>query len=390
MKLKLFVIPVLLLLFIRPAYCQKADSLLSKVEQWKLKHLIKGLDIHVYLDAYYVGNIGGTIPTSHTYEFQTNSPYINEARVNMFDVQINYNTSWSRLTAEFMIGDQPMLLSSSTAQWTNFLSQASLGFSFCKGLWIDFGYFQSQIGVESSMPINNLLSVPTVGTYFEPSSVLGGSLTYTTKDETWTLGAWVGNMFSLPGGKNIHVTYGLDISYNPNENLTISFNNFMGNIARSGAIYYKYLAYNNLYVTYNPIPKLNLIAQADVAFQKVSSTEIDSVRMGTMVSGLLGGRFYFLPKFAVALRAEVFYDPKEILIKYKYSGKTSEFIIYGLTGGLEFNPVKDAYIRVQYSYLTTGNPQVMPFNEVVGINPVYFYWPDFMRQCYTITTGIRF
>ena len=127
MKLKLLVLPALLLLIFHSGYSQQPDSLLSKIEQWKLKHLIKGLDIQVYLDAYYVGNIGGTIPTSHTYEFQTNSPYINEARVNMFDIQMNYNTSWSRMMAEFRLGDQPLLLTNSTAVWTSYLNQASLG-----------------------------------------------------------------------------------------------------------------------------------------------------------------------------------------------------------------------------------------------------------------------
>jgi len=387
--------PSVLLIFVLlsvagPVCSQQADSLLSKVEQWKLKHMIKGLSIQVYADAYYVGNIGGTIPTSHTYEFQTNSPYINEARLNMFDIQLNYNTSWSRMMAEFRLGDQPLLLSNSTAQWTNYLNQASLGFKIGESFWIDFGYLDSQLGVESSMPINNILSTCTVGTYFEPNSVLGGFLSWSNPDETWTTGVWAGNQFSLPDGKNIYLTYGIDVSYNPSDKLTFSFNNYLGNVAKSGVKYRKYLAYNNFYVTYNPVPKLNFTGQTDIAFQKVSSTERDSVKMGTMISGLLGGRYYLLPKFAVALRAEVFYDPEEIFVHGNHSGKTSDFIIYGLTAGLEFNPGKDAYIRLQYSYLTTGNDKVKPFNEVISDNPPDHHWPDYLRQCYTITTGLRF
>jgi hypothetical protein len=376
--------------FVLPVKPQQLDSLLSKAEQWKLKHLLRGLNIQVYFDAYYNGNVGGTIPTSHTYEFETNSPFINEARLNMFDVLLTYNNSWARLTAEYRIGDQPLLLSSETAQWTNYLSQASLGFTFGKGFWIDFGYVESQMGVESSMPVNNLLSTCTVGTYFEPTSILGGDFSYISSDEVWSIGVWAGNAFSLPYGKNIHVNYGINVSYNPSDNLTISFNNYMGNIAKSGVSYDKFLDYNNLYATYNPNSKWNFIGQADFAFQRVSSREIDSVKMGTVVSGLLGARFYFLPKFAIALRGEVYYDPKEILIGGKYTGKTNDFIIFGASAGLEFNPGKDAYIRVQYSYLTTGDPGVKPFNEVVMSDPAGHYYADYFRQCYTITTGFRF
>lgn len=390
MKQRLLLLVVLIFFFFRPACSQNPDSLLSKIEQWKLKHLLKGLTVDVYLDAYYNGNIGGSIPTTHTYEFSTNSPYINEARVNMFDVLINYTTNWSRMTAEFRLGDQPLLLSNSTAQWTNYLNQASLGFSFTKGLWIDFGYLESEIGVESSMPINNLLSTCTVGTYYEPNSVLGGFLSYTTDDQEWVIGAWAGNAFSLPSGKNIHVSYGIDVSFTPTDKFTLSFNNFMGNVAKSGASYIKYLAYNNLYATWNPTSKLNLIAQTDVGFQKVSSKDIDSVRLGTVVSGLIAARYYVVPKFALALRAEVFYDPKNIMIGKNYTGKTDDFIIYGFTAGVEFNPGKDAYIRAQYSFLTTGQPDVMPFNEIFTNSIPAHYWPDYQRQCYTITTGLRF
>ncbi|MEI7501498.1 MAG: hypothetical protein WCK84_13750, partial [Bacteroidota bacterium] len=42
--------------------------------------------------------IGGTIPTSHTYEFQSNSPYINQVRVNMLDLDIQFENRWARAT----------------------------------------------------------------------------------------------------------------------------------------------------------------------------------------------------------------------------------------------------------------------------------------------------
>jgi len=388
--IRLLLFPLILMLINLPCRSQALDSLLSKAEQWKLKHLMKGLSLDVYMDAYYVGNIGGTIPTSHTYEFQTNSPFINEARVNMFDVTMNYNNSWARMTADFRIGDQPLLLSSSTAQWTNYLTQASLGFTFGKGVWIDFGYLDSPMGVESSMPINNIFSTCTVGTYFEPTSDLGAFLSYTTPDESWCLGGWAGNAFTLPDGKNIHPQYGLVIDFNPSDAFTLSFNNNLGNTAKSGAKYYKYLAFNNLYTQWNPMPKLTLIGQVDMAFQKVESKSKDSARLGTMTSGLLGAKFYFLPKFAFAMRAEVFYDPKEIFIGSKYTGKTSDFVIFGASAGLEFNPGKNAYFRVQYNFLSTGDPGVKPFNEVVSTSPDYHYYADYERQCYSLTTGFRF
>ena len=90
------------------------------------------------------------------------------------------------------------------------------------------------------------------------------------------------------------------------------------------------------------------------------------------------------------MRGEVYYVPKEIFIGSRYTGKTPDFIIFGASAGLEFNPGKDAYIRVQYSFLSTGDPGVKPFNEVTSSSTAYHYWADYNRQCYSITTGIRF
>lgn len=377
-------------LFFGNVTAQKLDSLLNAGEQWKLKHLVKGLSINAYLDAYYVGNIGGTIPTSHTYEFQTNSPFINEARLNMFDLLMTYTNSWSRVVAELRFGDQPMLLTASSAQWTSILHQAALGFHIYKGLWVDFGYIQSQMGVESDMPIENILSACTVGTYYEPQNILGGILSYTSEDSVWYFGIWAGNLFSLPQGKNIHVTYGMDMSCSPNAKLTLAYHNSMGNVAISGKPYYKFIAFNNLFATYDIRKNLSLISQVDWAFMKIGPQGQDTTNSAWMSSALLGARYYFLPKFAVSLRGEAFFDPREMFIRDKYTGKTSDFMIFGFSAGLEFNPGRNAYFRVQYSFLNTGDPGARPFNQVSFPDPIQNYYADFQRQCYTITTGIRF
>jgi hypothetical protein len=84
----------------------------------------------------------------------------------------------------------------------------------------------------------------------------------------------------------------------------------------------------------------------------------------------------------------MFYDPENILISDQYSGKTDHFMIYGFTAGLEFKPFNDAYIRGQYSFLTSGDPGVRPFNELVS--PTEQYWADYYRQSFTLTMGMRF
>lgn len=368
---------------------QPADSLLNHAEEWKNRNLARGLTVHAYLDIYFIGNIGGTIPTSHTFEFQTNSPYINEVRVNMFDLEIRYENRWARATADIRFGDQPQLLASNaTAEWINYIHELTLGFRIWKGLWFDCGYLESPVGVESAKPVNNLLSTCTVGSYYEPSTLLGGALSYTTPNGKWAFTGWAGTPFSVPFGQNTRVMFGADIDYNPTRNLKVSYNNLLGNTAPQGAAYNRYYFFNNLYATWNPAPRWNLIAQADLGFKRSESKTSDSVTDGSMVSALLGAKFWFHKKFSIALRGEMFYDPQNILIGDSYSGTTSRFMIFGGSAGLEFKPFGEAYIRLQYNYLTTGLPGVKPFNEVTY--PGGNYWADHSRQNYVLTTGIRF
>jgi len=391
-QVHLLIVTMLSIILLFPALKlsgQSVDSVLTKAEQWKAKTLMKGLSIQAYMDVYYVGNIGGTIPTSHIYEFQSNSPFINEVRVNMFDLTLHYTNRWARVTSDIRYGDQPQLLASnSTAMWTNYISQLTMGFRIYKGLWFDCGYLESPVGVESSMPINNLLSSCTVGSYYEPSTLLGGALSYTTNDSSWVFTLWAGNPFTVPFGKNTRVMYGIDVAWNPVQQLTLSYNNALGNIAPSGASYDKYYFFNNLYATWNPSPKWNFIAQTDLALQKMEHRNKDSVKRGLMVSALLGAKYWILPKFSLALRGEMFYDPENMLITDHYTGKTNQFMIYGFSAGLEFKPFGNSYIRFQYSYLTSGDPGVKPFNQVTAAGNSY--WADYYRQCYTITTGIMF
>jgi hypothetical protein len=369
--------------------CQPADSLLNQAEQWKKRNLIKGLTVEAYIDVYYVGNIGGTIPTSHTYEFQCNSPYINQVRVNMLDLDIQYRNRWARAAADIRFGDQPQLLAvNTTAEWVNYIHELTLGFRIYKGLWFDCGYLDSQVGVESTRPVENLLSTCTVGSYYEPNTLLGAALSFTTTDEMWEFTCWAGNPFTVPFGHNPHMMFGFDVNCNPNDDLTVSYNNAFGNTAMQGANYNQYYFFNNLFATWNPAPRWNLIVQADHAFKRRESKVSDSVKGGSMVSGLIGAKYWIHPKFSLALRGEMFYDPENILIGDSYSGRTDQFMIFGCSAGFEFKPFSDAYVRLQYNWLTTGNPGVKPFNEVVSHEGSY--WADYSRQNFVITTGIRF
>ncbi len=372
-----------------PLKCQPADSLLNQAEQWKNRSLMKGLTVEAYIDVYFIGNIGGTIPTSHTYEFQVNSPYINQVRVNMFDLDIKYENRWARATANIRFGDQPQLLAvKSTAEWVNYIHEVTLGFRICKGLWFDCGYLESPVGVESVRPVENLLSTCTVGSYYEPSTLLGATLSFTTRDEKWEFAGWAGNLFTVPFGHNPHVMFGFDINWTPTDKLRVSYNNSLGNAAPVGADYNSYYLFNNLFAMWDPAPRWNFIVQSDLAFKRSDSKTGHPVKSGSMVSGLIGSKYWFTPKFSLAIRGEMFYDPEKILIGNSFTGTTDHFMIFGCSAGLEFKPFGGSYIRLQYNWLTTGDPGVKPFNEVVY--PDGSYWADYSRQNYVVTTGISF
>ncbi len=116
--------------------------------------------------------------TSNVIPFSGNCPVQDQIRMNVAALEFYYNAEKVRGKLAIQYGDAPNLLAAPEMQFIKTLRQANFGFRIVKDLWLDFGYMLNPIGIESSWPVINQISVVTVGGYYEPGSVLGAKLSY--------------------------------------------------------------------------------------------------------------------------------------------------------------------------------------------------------------------
>jgi len=356
----------------------KVDSITDDIKN-KMFHRLKNFTFGFYVDAYINQVLNSKSDTSDIIPFSGNCPVENQIRMNVAAIEVGYSADKVRGKLALQFGDAPNLLADQSVQFIKNLRQANFGFRIVKNLWVDFGYMLNPVGYESTWPVLNQFSTVTVGGYFEPGSILGVKVSYQVTDKL-NLGFVLGNPYSIAYGKNTNLAGMILLTYNPLDNLSITYNNFFGNQALVDSDVENNILYNNLIVTYTPFKLLELVGQLDVAAQTNSGLPPDSNMIATMFSGFLQARFPFTDHVAAMTRFEFFNDPDGFLSGvYHFKGKTRGLLTYGIGCGFEYKPVKIGYIRVEYRYLnsSTGN---YVFHNLDSDN----------MQAIIFTTGVRF
>lgn len=351
-----------------------ADALKSKI-LGKLNNFTFGL----YIDAYYNWTIQSQKDTSNLVPFSANCPIQDQIRMNVAALEFYYNAEKVRGKLAIQYGDAPNLLAAPEMQFIKTLRQANFGFRIIKDLWIDFGYLLNPIGIESSWPVLNQISVVTVGGYYEPGSVLGAKLSYRFSPK-FTGGIMIGNPFSLAYAQNTHMAGITFLTYQPWSTLSFTYNNFFGNQALIDAEVKNNIVYNNIIIRYNPVKSLELTGQFDFALQTNSQLPPDTNKTALMCSGFVQANYQINKVFALAARFEYLDDPHGFLTgTYSYKNKLTGLSTRGFTVSFEYKPVSFGYIRAAYRYLHANN----------GNKVFYSNSTDYM-QSIIFTTGVRF
>jgi hypothetical protein len=376
---KFFLLGLLLLFASEIANPQsKADSLTDELKI-KMFNNLKHFTFGFYVDAYVTMELGKHKDTSNIMPYFANCPYRNQFRLNVAALEIQYNADKVRGKLQLQFGDAPNLLAAPEKQWIKTMRQAYFGFRVTKNLWIDLGYQFTPVGCESAWPVTNMLSTASLCGYFEPGAMLGAKLSYTIS-EKWSTGLLVGNPYSLAYQQSNHVAGVFFLNFKALDNLFVSYNNMFGNQALRNAEIDNNLLYNDILITYDPLPALNLIGQFDFAFQTNSHMPPDSNKIASMCSGFIQARYNFLNHFSLSGRYEYYFDPNGFLSGlYTYNGKTTGLEMNGMGLSLEYRPVKISYIRCEYKFMHANKG-----------NLVYDGKTSDLLNAIIFTAGVRF
>ena len=328
------------------------------------------LKISAYVDAYYSYD---TDRKNDLKQFSTYSPYRDQFRLNIAQISLKYKPEKDNIRGIFTLqyGDIPDLNWKPSTKFFN-IQEANFGFSPVKNLWIDAGYFLSHIGAEG-LPKDDYFTSIAIISVEEPNPQSGVRIMYDFS-EKFSAGLHIINGSNLYEDNNKNKTFGLQLNYKLTPDISLSFNNLMGNEMPSGTKG-KLLTLNNLIVNALPYKNLELLVNMDIGTQEKSKLS-DSNATSYLYGGFVAARYRFSKIFSASVRGEFYQDPDGILsgIVLNNMGLKANAI----TLGVEYKPAENAYVRLEYTYLR--------LDESLKV----FYNNDNQRHEATLSMGIEY
>ena len=362
-KCKLSVIFIAFLLLSRSADAQRLDTTAS--------YAIAG-----YIDAYYAYYTDSSAPGGFQ-KFPSISPRSNSPSLNTAQLSFQYSTDRIRTTTVLHFGDIAQ------ATWPhpyNNIMEAHAGFKLIKNMWLDAGFFRTHFGTEYLLPVENLTSSVSVGTYFEPYFESGFRIDYFPVRRL-ELQLYLLNSYGTFVENNTTKSLGTNIAWAITDNLCLGYTNYIGDDSPVGDSVKHLRIHQNAYINYN-YRKFKLVAGGDFCMQQHSDIS-DASKTGTMSSGLASLKYQWRAKVAVYGRGEYFSDPNAIMSARfaDYEGKQTGYKLTGFTLGAEFKPTAESYVRIEGRRLQMADDQYIFYYN----NSLYNYRYEIM-----VNAGISF
>ncbi|AWW30207.1 hypothetical protein DN752_08760 [Echinicola strongylocentroti] len=303
----------------------------------------KNFDFSGYAEVYYAA-YSDSLGANALQKFATTAPRDQRFSLNIVQVGIHYQDERIRGNLTLHYGDIPKAI------WDpNFPvpQEANVGVKLANEWWVDAGFFRTHIGTESFLPKDNYTTSTTVASYNEPFYQSGVRIAYEGSDK-FDFQFWVVNGYNYFLDANNAKSVGLLFSYSLREDLQLTYTNLFGRESLDGITPKQYRTYHNLYLNYNPSPKIYLTVGGDVGTQSHSQlAKPDNTAL--MYNALATLRYQFTDVYSVTGRVETFQDP-EGFISGTYEdrfGNMNGLQLTGYTLSTEYKPSSISYVRLE-------------------------------------------
>lgn len=341
--------------------------------------------LKIYMDVYYTQSFNKVNDTINIVRFAGNSKFTDEFRLNIISMLFDYRLDNVQAVFELQFGDMPHLLARADQEFVRYIGKAYIGYTLPSKMKIQVGYLPDPIGIEATKPIDNMMTSISLIGYYEPDNFIGAKfITPLTDNITSTL--YFGNPFTLKDGKNKNLNYGVQLLYNPIDDLNIVYSLQYGNQAEITDTIDQHLMYNNFGIDYKITDKLAILAEADYGIQKGNFDVAD--RSESFFGAFFAAQYEVLNSFFVKGRYEYFKDKsgfmtgnllesKGFLINQHWWGYGMD--VSGLAFVMEYRPKQNLYFKWEYRNLKAATGQhIFNNNTNESVNYMIF------------NTGIRF
>lgn len=248
-----------------------------------------------------------TQPARHA-EFNINLAYV-EARLSgpryRGRLALQYGTA---VVANY--AGEPHLGHVSGASSSQYLQEASVGYQVTPSVWLDGGIFFAHTGYEGWISRDNLTYSRSLIADYSPYYEAGVKLTWVATPKL-TAQIDVVNGWQDISNYNTPPAVGVRFDYVASKKLTLSYDNFVGNVAADSAPR-QIRFYNDFIAQITPSSRWQVAAVLDVGTQShTKSTGGTALWYGTA----LVGKYFPVPRIGIVGRLERYDDPDQAIVQ---------------------------------------------------------------------------
>ncbi|MBS1548455.1 MAG: porin [Bacteroidetes bacterium] len=267
----------------------------------------------------------------------------NEVNLNLGLLKASYQTDNVRANLAIAAGTYMNANYAAETGVMKNIYEANVGvkISKTKNLWIDAGVMPSHIGWESAIGKDNWTLTRSLAAENSPYFETGAKISYTTDSGKWFLSALVLNgwqRIQRPDGNN-SLAFGHQLTYKPNEKITLNSSSFVGNDKVDSLRQMRY--FHNLYGTFQLNSQWAVTAGLDVgAEQKYKGSEQYSL----WYSPVLIAKYQATEKSSFTVRAEYYNDQHGVIIA---TGTPNGFQTWGFSVNYDYQIAQNLLWRLE-------------------------------------------
>ncbi|UFH30935.1 porin [Chryseobacterium sp. C-71] len=323
--------------------------------------ITKPLTVGGYAEVYYTADFNNPKNNSRP-SFVYSHNRNNEVNVNLAFIKTAYNTENVRANLALAVGTYMNANYAAEQGVMKNIFESNVGLKISKkhNLWIDAGIFPSHIGFESAIGKDNWALTRSLAADNSPYFETGAKISYTSESGKWFVSGLVLNGWQriqrVDG--NSTPAFGHQLTFKPNEKLTINSSSFIGNDKPDSIRQMRY--FHNLYAVYQINKKFGVTAGFDIGAEQ---KEKGSEQYNIWYTPVLIAKYNATEKLSFTARGEYYQDEKGVIIA---TGTENGFKTFGYSLNADYQILPNLVWRTEIRNLSSKDAIFM--NRIDEIN----------------------
>ncbi|OCK51727.1 hypothetical protein BA768_03180 [Chryseobacterium sp. CBo1] len=325
--------------------------------------IVKPLTVSGYSEVYYMADFNNPKNNSRpgfVYSHNRN----NEVNVNLAFIKAGYNTDRLRANLALAAGTYMNANYAAESGVMKNIYEANVGLKISQkhNLWIDAGILPSHLGFESAVGKDNWTLSRSLFADNSPYFETGAKISYTSPTGKWFLSALVLNGWQriqrVDG--NSTPAFGHQITFKPNEKLTLNSGSFIGNDKPDSIRQMRY--FHNLYGIYQINKKIGITAGFDMGAEQKTK---GSSNYNIWYTPVLLLKYNVNEKFSLTGRGEYYQDEKGVIIS---TNTQNGFKTFGYSLNADYYILPNLVWRAEIRNLNSKDAIFMDRSEELNKN----------------------